>query len=770
MKLRLISLPSQARWLWAMPNLMLLMFVSALLCFLWILHANEQQERQDSLIEDVLWLEQAIRLQLQTNQYNLETFARQIAANEIDDAKFRANVRFTMTTNAEITGVAQLDVQGRIERQSPLESLDPTVLGSEGVIEKRQRTLRLALPDFSQVQIPNASSRESPYLIAFLPIMESGRVVGLLAVRYSLKNLLQNLVPWWIAKRYQISIHEPGGRLLATKVDLGLDKTTYTHSVIFDSFGYPLELRAESYKRGSGILTEGLPAALVGLSVLMVWSLWSLRRHMRERLEAEVRLKREMAWRRSMEDSLRSGMIAIDRSGRITYANRAFCELVGYSENELLGTNAQGHYWPDESVDDNEEAFRRVLEGGASGKGYSTRLRHRDGRRFDVRVYASPLIDTDGRHVGWVGSLYDITELKREREALQASQQRFVAVLNGLDAAVSVTQISSRQLLMCNHHFRAIFNVSEDDAPLCAVPITPYGIGDTTDAEVFDPRNQRWYHVHRRRSVWVDGSEVWMDIASDITEARQAADLERQQAERLQQTARLISMGEIASSLAHELNQPLSAIASYSTGGLNVLEHDQPSLPMLRQALTKISEQARRAGQIIRGIREFVQRREPHRGRCDFREMLETVLNLLSAELRKASVRLTVDQPNETVTVMADRVMVEQVLFNLVKNAIEAMSEIPARGRRITINCDLIEDKLTVRIQDSGSGISEAELARLFMPFYTTKAEGMGMGLNICRSIIESHRGHLWAEPNPNGACFCFTLPAIREKELTHAE
>ncbi|MEW9899068.1 PAS domain S-box protein [Chitinivorax sp. PXF-14] len=768
MKARRLSLPQRNRWLWLMPSVSVLLFVAALLSFLWLLHANEQEKRRDALIEDVLWLEQAIRLQLQTNQHTLENLARQIAAGGMDDIKFRSNIRILAATSAEVTAAAQLDVQGRVERQMPIDAMAPALFSQSDLVDTRQRTLRTALPNYSPVVY---SPNGSPAVILFTPIIDTGRVVGLLTVRYSLKSLLQNLVPWWIAKRYQISITDIEGRLIASKVDLNLERSDDFHVINFDAFGYTLKLRADNYKRGSGILGQALPVTLIGLSLLMLASLWSLRQHMRERLAVEQRLKRETAWRQAMEDSMRTGMTALDRHGRITYVNRAFCELIGYHERELVGAEPPLPYWPPEDAKQCADSLNAVLRGDVSSTGYTTRMMHKNGNRIDVRVYSSPLIDADGRHVGWVGSLYDITELKREREALRASQQRFVTLLNGLDAAVSVSQVSSGQLLMCNQPFRNVFGLADDGPPLCALPMVPFPQAEAADIEVYHAPSQRWYHMHRRKSAWVDGAEVWLDIAADITETRHAADLERQQAEKLQQTARLISMGEIASSLAHELNQPLSAIASYSTGGLNVLEHDKPSMGMLRQAFTKIGEQAKRAGQIIRGIREFVQKREPHRSRCDFAEMLDTVLGLLTAELRKSSVKLSVERPNAAVAVMADRVMLEQVLFNLIKNGIEAMADTPARQRRLAVRYRLDEGRVAVRIEDSGPGIGEADVARLFMPFYSTKSEGMGMGLNICRSIVESHHGHLWFEAAATGgACFCFTLPVIVEKEPAHVE
>ncbi|WP_438833126.1 sensor histidine kinase [Chitinibacter bivalviorum] len=179
-----------------------------------------------------------------------------------------------------------------------------------------------------------------------------------------------------------------------------------------------------------------------------------------------------------------------------------------------------------------------------------------------------------------------------------------------------------------------------------------------------------------------------------------------------------------------------------------------------------MAAQAKRAGQIIRGIREFVQRRAPHRKRCEIADLLETVQTLLNAEVKKSQVKLTVSDVSELPPIYADAVMLEQVIFNLMKNAIEAMADTPVSQRTLDVNVRREHDMLAVTIADRGTGINPEQMEQLFKPFYTTKGSGMGMGLNICRSIIEHHHGRLWVEANPQGgSCFNFTLPLSLESE-----
>lgn len=255
----------------------------------------------------------------------------------------------------------------------------------------------------------------------------------------------------------------------------------------------------------------------------------------------------------------------------------------------------------------------------------------------------------------------------------------------------------------------------------------------------------------------------WMASVLDITERKRAEELARQQQEQLQFTSRLVTMGEMASTLAHELNQPLAAIASYNTGCLNMLDSGQATPQDLHPALEKIGLQAQRAGKIIRRVHDFVRKSEPKRAPCAVGEVVEDCLGFVEAEARKRHVRIDCDLP-PLPPVPADRLMLEQVLLNLIRNGMEAMAATPEPERALRIAVEIGDGELLVSVSDQGSGIAPEIRDKLFIAFFTTKPEGMGIGLSICRSIIEFHRGRLWAEDNPHsttgsGTIFRFTLP-----------
>jgi len=255
----------------------------------------------------------------------------------------------------------------------------------------------------------------------------------------------------------------------------------------------------------------------------------------------------------------------------------------------------------------------------------------------------------------------------------------------------------------------------------------------------------------------------WMASVLDVTERRRAEELARQHQEQLQFTSRLVTMGEMASTLAHELNQPLAAIASYNTGCLNLLAADDFDVREIRQALEKLGVQAQRAGRIIRRVHDFVRKSEPRRAPCALGEIIEDCVGFVESEARKRHVQIETAIPLLP-PVLADRLMLEQVLLNLMRNGMEAMSSTPAGQRVLRIAAEIVDGEVVVTIADQGCGISPEAREKLFSAFFTTKAEGMGVGLSICRSIIEFHRGRLWCEDNArsltgSGTMFIFTLP-----------
>ena len=262
--------------------------------------------------------------------------------------------------------------------------------------------------------------------------------------------------------------------------------------------------------------------------------------------------------------------------------------------------------------------------------------------------------------------------------------------------------------------------------------------------------------------AWVDGSRIFTGFVHDITQVQQVeARLQDLQAE-LAHFGRVSEMATFASSLAHELNQPLTAISNYCEGIGDILAGtpNGEKIETARAALKEVAAEAIRAGEIVRRMRDFISR-----GHTEFR--LESVpkliteanaLALVGSQEQGTDVQVSLDA--NAGQVFADRIQIQQVLFNLIRNAIEAMAESPIRSLTIA-TASRPQGFVTVRVQDTGPGISEDVASKLFQPFVTSKRNGMGIGLSICRTIVEAHGGRIWCESAPDGGTiFQFTLPA----------
>ncbi len=266
----------------------------------------------------------------------------------------------------------------------------------------------------------------------------------------------------------------------------------------------------------------------------------------------------------------------------------------------------------------------------------------------------------------------------------------------------------------------------------------------------------------------------WMSAFLDISEQRRIEELSRASQERLQATARLATVGEMASLLSHELNQPLAAISSYATGSLNLIKQPQgetasSAMSDLQMALERISEQASRAGKVINSVHDFVRRRDQDREIVQPRLIIDAVMPLIQLQAHKLNVRVTTQIAPQLANVLCDRTMVEQVLLNLARNGMQAMDDPQCLSRVLTLQVKRAGSSLShgwieFSVIDLGLGISPDIAKQLFTPFFTTKSEGMGLGLSLCRTVVEQHGGHLDYEAYlPQGTVFRFTLPTAAE-------
>ncbi len=341
--------------------------------------------------------------------------------------------------------------------------------------------------------------------------------------------------------------------------------------------------------------------------------------------------------------------------------------------------------------------------------------------------------------------------LARLRGTLARSDSRFTTVLEQMQAAVCVEDPAAGALLYGNQRYHAAFGEKLQG-----------GLAEGTE-ERCDPAGGRWYVVQSRRIEWIDGRGAILRILADVTELRRANEDLRRQRELLDRSSRMVALGELGSSLAHELNQPLAAIATYLETCVGRLERGRQADPMLRDTVEKCRAQALRAGAIVNRLRDLLKHRGEAFAPTDVNRIVEAHAKLLQSFTADRRISIALELDPGLPQASADALLIEQVLMNLLRNAIEALGELPPERRIVTVRTERdVEGDVLVSVIDRATGVPEDAAQRIYDAFYTTKTGGLGLGLGICRSILEAHGGRLWHEPTEGGgATFRFTLPAI---------
>jgi len=799
----------QDRYAMLAPLVAVLLFFAAIVAAFGYLRLEEMEREQEAVRRDVEYAQQRVRLRLLERQEELVRLAQQVSNQELDTEQFRNRATVLLNQYPELQGLSWVDERLRLRASQGNATLAQGL--AQGAARNGVRPTQptetenayaLARELRQPIYVQRAASPDGTALLELhLPLHTRTSFAGVVLAEYSLDTLYRYGVPAEVSARYAVSLRDSRGEVLAgssapkrTRTGPWMGWATHAneYEVPVSPVGNGLMLHAQAYRASLGVIGSGLFWLVGTLSVMTAWMLIANWRHTRRRMQAQQALVLETNFRRAMENSMPTGMRALDLQGRITYVNTAFCQMTGWSERELVGLTAPFPYWPEEDREMLAARLEDELSGRVTPGGFQVRVKRKDGTLFDARIYVSPLIDARGLQTGWMTSMTDITEPNRVREQLYASYERFTTVLEALDASVSVAPLGSDELLFANKMYRLWFSdqshghallSSQAGAPpqvntedshdpvdgLVGMPTSSLPDAEAENAELYIEELGKWLEVRTRYLTWVDGRLAQMVIATDITPRRLAEAQAAAQAERAQTASRLITMGEMASSVAHELNQPLTAINNYCNGMVSRIKSRQISEEDLLGALEKTAKQAQRAGQIIQRIRAFVKRSEPNRTSSEVSVMVSEAVELAEIELRRYNVRL-IHQMADVPPLMVDPILIEQVLVNLLKNAAESIvqAQRPPQQRRVELQVlpARVEGRSVVEftVTDTGRGIPPEVMERLYEAFHTTKAEGMGIGLSLCRSIVESHQGRMKAENLYNGSevtgCrFSFWLP-----------
>jgi PAS domain S-box-containing protein len=500
-----------------------------------------------------------------------------------------------------------------------------------------------------------------------------------------------------------------------------------------------------------------------------------------QRRQAEQRLADERNLLRTLIDNIPDAVYIKDRESRFVLCNREVLRRKALrSLEEIVGRSDSDFYPPElaQSVYAREQAVMQTGRPLVNHERYV--IDPTSGSATWNLTTKVPLRNSAGEIIGLVGIGRDITERKRMENALCESERKYRDLYEGSRDGTAETDLAGK-ILHCNLIFLDMLGYSGTEmARLTHREITP-ARWHAEEARILQEQVcvRGYSDVYEKEYIRKDGSVFPVEVRAylsrdnvgrpvgmwalvrDITERKKAEAQVRQHLAELTRAWHANALGEMASGLAHELNQPLCAILNYSGGCLRLTRKPQFSVEALQDSIEQIAAQAQRAADIIKRIRSLIARHEPHEGGLDLHGVLNEAVRMLESEALQHGVTVVCRFEPELPTVRGDSVEIEQVALNLMRNAIEAMSDGDGTCRTLTISSSRPDDRhVEVAVTDTGRGIAPELSEKIFESFFTTKDQGLGIGLALSRRIVEAHGGRLWAESQAGaGATFRFTLP-----------
>jgi PAS domain S-box-containing protein len=512
---------------------------------------------------------------------------------------------------------------------------------------------------------------------------------------------------------------------------------------------------------------QGQPIYLLGISE----DITEGRQAETDRKKTEVRFQ-------TLFNSAADLIFVIDPEGIILETNRYACDHSGYDKHEIIGSNIK-KFFTRESQDTCDCNFPGLRESGYNRA--DIEFVCKDGHIVQMECVGTGVPDENGSFTSFLIIQRDVTERTLAATALADSERRFRAIFNStfqfsglldpdgmvLEANQTVMDFLGRTKsdLVGRSFWEVVWlNASPEEQQRVKAAIQKAAQGELVRYQVDMVGKDNIVRTvdFSLKPVQNEQGETVLIIPEgrDITELKQAEEELRRHQQELAHVMRLNTMGEMASGMAHELNQPLAALVSYC-GTAKTMAESSGAPRELYDVLVRASEQAHRAGDVIRHLREFVSKGSNNKTRVVLDDLIHSVIDFISWELRDSDIQVTFLTGSHACEVVIDKVQIEQVLINLVRNSIEAIRQAGISDGQVDISTRLAADgSIEVSVADNGSGIDPTMADSLFQPYHTTKETGMGMGLSISRSIVEAHNGKLWADlQRQQGALFCMSIP-----------
>ena len=644
----------RAAW-WLLGLLMMLaVAVVALVLYLQTFEAEEEQRRKTA---DAQWLEQAARFHFRRLEDDLQVLAHRtrdasrsetLASRDAEQGDIQAGLLLREPGVVQVHGwLAQgADLSASAVGQALQADVARQPVDADMLAVMQDVARELRRPAYGGPLLMAAAKAEVPSqhrVWLAVPVFDRGVFSGNYLARLSLEDAVRAFVPAWFTDNHEVTL------MSETELAQARRDPSPPDQAFLELPGIDLALHVRTTRSDSPTVPRTFFLVALVCLLGMLGALYALRRDFVKRQRIEAQLKAQVALRMAMENAATIGLRAWDRQGRILYVNRAFCQMVGFEPEELIGRSAPMPYWPQAKMAELDLLHRDVTSQGTDQAGIEVQFQHKSGELVDALVHEAPLTTAGGEPLGWMSSVLDISERKRA-ERMAARQQ-----------------------------------------------------------------------------------------------------------EKLEASGRLVAMGEVASTLAHELNQPLGALSGFANGLLNRLRQGRLSDDELVGVVERMEQLSAKAGRIIQRVNAFARRREMSRQRVDVNAFVRRVVEPLQRQ-RPGLIRLRL--ASKPVWIEADALLLEHALLNLVNNA-EHWAQQGERTPQVQVALEDGDTHCLIVISDSGPGVAPDQRDQVFNAFFSGKDDGMGMGLAICRSVIEAHHGAIDVVPSKElgGACFTVKIP-----------
>ena len=468
-----------------------------------------------------------------------------------------------------------------------------------------------------------------------------------------------------------------------------------------------------------------------------------------------------------------------DRNSVYLGVNKQFAHDTGLqSPDELIGKSDYDLAWTKEEADFYRECDLKVMDGGEAMLNIEESQLQADGRTVHLLTNKVPLLDATGQVTGMLGIYMDITKRKQAETTLSKSEARLQTLFDSVAEYIFVIDPEG-QIIKVNRYVYEQSGYKADE--VIGRNIKEFFSEDSKDICDcnFPTLRERGYNRAEVEFVCKDGRVIQMEclatavpdengdfttfliVQRDVTDEKRAEEERQYHHQEMAHVIRLSTAGEMASGMAHELNQPLTALLSYCGTAVSLVNSMSSPPQQLGEILERATEQAHRAGEIIRHLREFVSKGDNNQEFLDIDQVIRDVITFIKHEVQESDVKITFHPVSQTYKIKANKIQIEQVLVNMVRNSLEAIRHAKITEGQIVLQSRLLSNELVkVTVADNGPGINPAMVDTLFHPFQTTKKTGMGIGLSLSRTIIEALGGKLWVDKDyENGALFAFELP-----------